>query len=107
MLAYATTFRVLFSYLALGLGHRLFGDAWYEERIGDAHRRNAVRVARIAFANAPEYWILVPKESSVKSAQDLKGKDIAVSQNTVIEYVTDRLLELEGLAFGSALLASR
>ncbi len=57
-----------------------------------------VRTARIAFANAPEYWILAPKETTIKSPQDLKGKDIAVSQNTVIEYVTDRLLELEGLA---------
>lgn len=56
-----------------------------------------VRTARIAFSNAPEYWILVPKESPVKTAQDLKGKEIAVSQNTVIEYVTDRLLEMEGL----------
>ena len=57
-----------------------------------------VRTARIAFPNAPEYWILVPKDSPIKTPQDLKGKEIAVSQNTVIEYVTDRLLELEGLA---------
>jgi NitT/TauT family transport system substrate-binding protein len=57
-----------------------------------------VRTARSAFSNAPEYWILVPKESTIKTPQDLKGKEIAVSQNTVIEYVTDRLLELEGLS---------
>lgn len=57
-----------------------------------------VRTARTAFPNAPEYWILVPKESTVKSPKDLAGKDIAISQNTVIEYVTDRLLELEGVA---------
>ncbi len=57
-----------------------------------------VRTARTAFPNAPEYWILVPKESTIKSPKDLAGKDIAISQNTVIEYVTDRLLELEGVA---------
>jgi NitT/TauT family transport system substrate-binding protein len=56
-----------------------------------------VRQARIAFKNAPEYWILTPKDSLIKTAQDLKGKEIAISQNSVIEYVTQRLLESEGL----------
>jgi predicted unusual protein kinase regulating ubiquinone biosynthesis (AarF/ABC1/UbiB family) len=44
--AYWTTFQVIFSYLALGLGHRFFGDAWYNERIVDTHRKNALRVER-------------------------------------------------------------
>jgi NitT/TauT family transport system substrate-binding protein len=57
-----------------------------------------VRTARTAFPNAPEYWILLPKDSTIKTPQELKGKDIAISQNSVIEYVTDRLLEMEGLA---------
>lgn len=56
-----------------------------------------VRIARIAFKNAPEYWILTPKDSPIKTAADLKGKEIAISQNSVIEYVTQRLLESEGL----------
>ncbi len=56
-----------------------------------------VRKARQAFPNAAEYWILTPKDSAIKTPQDLKGKEIAISQNTVIEYVTDRLLELEGI----------
>lgn len=57
-----------------------------------------VRKARQAFPNAAEYWILTPKDSAVKTAQDLKGKEIAISQNSVIEYVTQRLLEKAGLA---------
>jgi NitT/TauT family transport system substrate-binding protein len=57
-----------------------------------------VRKARQAFSNAAEYWILTPKDSAVKSPMDLKGKEIAISQNTVIEYVTQRLLEKEGLS---------
>ncbi len=57
-----------------------------------------VRTARIAFKNAPEYWILTPKDSPIKTAQDLKGKEVAISQNSVIEYVTQRLLEAEGLS---------
>ncbi len=56
-----------------------------------------VRTARQAFPDAAEYWILAPKDSPIKTPQDLKGKEIAISQNTVIEYVTDRLLELEGV----------
>ncbi len=56
-----------------------------------------VRKARQAFSNAAEYWILTPKDSAIKSPQDLKGKEIAISQNSVIEYVTQRLLEKEGL----------
>ncbi|MDE3088203.1 MAG: ABC transporter substrate-binding protein [Chloroflexota bacterium] len=56
-----------------------------------------VRKARQAFPNAAEYWILTPKDSAIKSPQDLKGKEIAISQNSVIEYVTQRLLEKEGL----------
>ncbi len=42
--AYWTTFQVIFSYLALGLGHRVFGHAWYNDRIVETHRRNALRV---------------------------------------------------------------
>jgi len=42
--AYWTTFQVIFSYLGLGLGHRLFGHAWYNDRLIETHRRNALRV---------------------------------------------------------------
>ncbi len=59
-----------------------------------------VRIARAAFPNAPQFWLLTPKDSPIKSVQDLKGKEIAVSQNTVIEYITQRMLEREGLAPG-------
>jgi NitT/TauT family transport system substrate-binding protein len=57
-----------------------------------------VRKARQAFPNSAEYWILTAKDSAIKSPLDLKGKEIAISQNSVIEYVTQRLLEAEGLA---------
>ena len=55
-----------------------------------------VRTARQAFPNSAEYWILT-NNPAIKSPQDLKGKDIAISQNSVIEYVTQRLLEAESL----------
>jgi predicted unusual protein kinase regulating ubiquinone biosynthesis (AarF/ABC1/UbiB family) len=44
--AYWTTFQVIFAYVGLGLGRKLFGEAWYDDRIAAAHRRNALRVER-------------------------------------------------------------
>lgn len=61
-----------------------------------------LKIVRIAMAPAPQspnFWIVTPKDSIIKSVQDLKGKEIAISQNSVIEYVTQRMLEREGLAF--------
>ena len=63
-------------------------------------KSSRIKVVRIALAPAPKsanFWILTPKDSAIKSAQDLKGKEIAISQNSVIEYVTQRMLEREGL----------
>jgi ubiquinone biosynthesis protein len=44
--AYWTTFQVIFAYVGLGIGRRFFGSNWYDDRIGAAHRRNALRVER-------------------------------------------------------------
>lgn len=40
---------------------------------------------------------LVTNESGATSVSDLRGKDIAISKNTIIEYVTDRMLAAENL----------
>lgn len=59
-----------------------------------------LKIVRIAMAPAPQspnFWIVTPKDSAIRSVQDLKGKEIAVSQNSVIEYITQRMLEREGL----------
>jgi ubiquinone biosynthesis protein len=48
--AYYTTFVVVFSYLWLSTGRKLFGDSWYVHRIGSAHKRNARRVERTVIA---------------------------------------------------------
>ncbi len=57
-----------------------------------------VRFARVATAKYPQYRILAAKGSGIQKAADLRGVPIGVSQGTVIEYVTDRLLTAEGLA---------
>lgn len=48
--AYWTTFHVIFSYLGLGIGRRLFGEDWHRVRIREAHLKNARRIERTILA---------------------------------------------------------
>ncbi|NOZ06026.1 MAG: ABC transporter substrate-binding protein [Chloroflexi bacterium] len=57
-----------------------------------------VRTARKAYPDSPQFRILAAPNSNIKSVTDLKGVKIGISQNTIIEYLTDRLLEAEGLS---------
>jgi NitT/TauT family transport system substrate-binding protein len=57
-----------------------------------------VRFARTATAQFPQYYILAGKESGITSVDGLKGVEIAISEGTVIAYITDRLLAAEGLS---------
>ena len=57
-----------------------------------------VRYARTATSEAPLFRILASAKSGITDAQGLKGVEIGVSQGTVIEYLTDRLLQAEGLS---------
>jgi NitT/TauT family transport system substrate-binding protein len=57
-----------------------------------------VRFARAATAQFPQYFVLAGKDSGIKSAADLKGVEVAISDATIIDYITDRLLAAEGLA---------
>ena len=54
--------------------------------------------ARKAYPHYPLFRILAAPGSGLTSANDLTGIPIGVSKNTIIEYVTDRLLEANGLA---------
>lgn len=44
------------------------------------------------------YKLVVGKDVTAKSLQDLKGKDVGISKNTIIEYVTDQILAESKLA---------
>lgn len=56
-----------------------------------------VRFARVATSTYPQYRILAAKDSGIKDVNGLKGVPIAISEGSVIEYTTDRLLQAEGL----------
>ena len=47
------------------------------------------------------YKLIASEESGAHLAKDLEGKDVSVSRNTIIEYVTDRILAKEGMAESS------
>lgn len=64
--------------------------------------RNGVRVKIVCIARSPIagsslFRILSAPGSGIISASELAGVPVAVSKNTVIEYVTDRLLTAKGL----------
>lgn len=43
------------------------------------------------------YKLVVNKEEKATTIQDLKGKDVAISKNTIIDYVTDKVVTESGL----------
>jgi NitT/TauT family transport system substrate-binding protein len=59
-----------------------------------------VRFARVASSDTAMYRILAAKNSGLTSPAELNGVPIGMSQGTVIDYVTSRLLEKEGLSAG-------
>jgi NitT/TauT family transport system substrate-binding protein len=63
----------------------------------DAVRIRIVRLARVAYLHYPLFRILSSPQSGIRSAAELSSVGIGVAKNTVIEYVTDRLLEAKGL----------
>lgn len=56
-----------------------------------------VRTARQVYPGSPLFSVLAKPGSDIKSPQDLAGVEVGISQNTVIEYLTDRMLENAGL----------
>jgi NitT/TauT family transport system substrate-binding protein len=57
-----------------------------------------VSVALRADANTAMFRVLSAPGSSLRSARDLAGVPVAISNNTIIEYVTNRLLTADGLS---------
>ncbi|GAB4471041.1 MAG: MetQ/NlpA family ABC transporter substrate-binding protein [Anaerolineales bacterium] len=55
-----------------------------------------VRFARVATPESAQYHLVVSASSGIEEINQLKGIPIGISQGTIIEYITDRLLEREG-----------
>lgn len=67
----------------------------------DHARVKTVISARKAHPNHPLFRLLSSPGSGLRSVSDLAGVPIGVSKNTIIEYVTDRLLTAKGLEIGT------
>jgi NitT/TauT family transport system substrate-binding protein len=63
----------------------------------DSLQMQAVRYALRPTTGYGHFFILASGQSGITSPAGLKGVEIGVSQGTVIEYVTERLLQAEGL----------
>lgn len=63
----------------------------------DEIQLKAVITVRKPLLGSPCFRILASPGSSISSPKDLEGVPIAVSKNTIIEYLTERILQAEGL----------
>lgn len=63
----------------------------------DRTQVKTVITARKAYSDYPLFRILSAPGSGLDSAANLAGVAVGISKNTIIEYVTDRLLAAEGL----------
>jgi NitT/TauT family transport system substrate-binding protein len=66
----------------------------------ESTRVQIVRYARTATPDSAIFRILSSGQSGITNASQLKSVAIGVSKGTVIEYLTDRLLQAEGFAPG-------
>lgn len=57
-----------------------------------------VSYSRVATPEYPQYRVLAAGPSGITTPEQLAGQDIGISEGTIIEYATDRLLEAAGLA---------
>ena len=78
-------------------------DGMLNEMITTANfNRSKVQVksvvsARKAYPDYPLFRVLSAPGNSLASTRDLAGVPVGISKNTIIEYVTDRLLQARGL----------
>lgn len=66
----------------------------------DETRVVIVALARKAYEEAPQFRILAAPRSNITIPSDLVGKEIAISENSVIHYIAQRMLEQAGVSAG-------
>lgn len=67
----------------------------------EQNRVKIVAIARAPIGQAPLFRLLAAPGSTLKTVADLADIPIGISKNTVIEYITTRLLEAGGVAPGA------
>jgi NitT/TauT family transport system substrate-binding protein len=87
--------QVIASGQADGMINDLVSTLFYNQ---DTTQIQVVSFARTATPEFPQFRILAARDSGINSVEDLKGVEIGISEGSVIEYTTDRLLEAEGFS---------
>jgi NitT/TauT family transport system substrate-binding protein len=64
----------------------------------DRPRIQIIAEARRAYPGQPMFRVLAAPNSGIAGPEDLKGVEIGISENSVIHYIAQRILEHEGLA---------
>jgi NitT/TauT family transport system substrate-binding protein len=77
-----------------GMINELVSTLYYNQQ---ETRILVVRFARVATEEYPLFRILAAKDSGIQSVENLRNVPIGISEGTVIEYTTDRLLAKAGL----------
>ena len=76
-----------------GMINELTSTMFYNK---DQPQVQVVRYARTATPEQALFHILASGESGINNVDGLKGAKIGISQGTIIEYLTDRLLQAQG-----------
>lgn len=63
---------------------------------GRADQIRVVSTARRPFPDVPLFFLLASPGSEITEIDQLKGVEVGISENTIIEYVTDRILRRAG-----------
>ncbi|NLX10353.1 MAG: ABC transporter substrate-binding protein [Chloroflexi bacterium] len=64
----------------------------------DEVRAVIVAQARRAYEDAPQFRVLAAPDSGIATPEDLRGVEIGISENSVIHYIGQRILEDAGLS---------
>lgn len=72
----------------------------------DGVQMKIVSYARIPMGDAPLFRVLAAPGTSRTAVRDMAGVPVAVSMNTVIEYISERLLQAGGVADADIAFAS-
>lgn len=72
-------------------------DGAVSDMLAAAFAKNGGFDVKVTSFTDGSYKLIASKDSGAKTVRDLKGKDVSVSRNTIIEYVTDQILSKEGM----------
>ena len=72
-------------------------DGAISDVLAEAFAKNGGFDTVITALTNGSYKLIVNKDENAASIQELKGKDVAISKNTIIEYVTDKIAAEGGL----------